>query len=59
MCFELLESLERMNIGVGVVEAYHIAHCHQVVFCQVVAKAPAVRFDVLKEKTKQNYYPAL
>ena len=50
MGFELLEGFERMNIGIGVVEPYHITHGHKVVLCKVVAKAATVSFCVLKKR---------
>ena len=52
MRFELLECLERMNIGVGVVEADHIADSHQVVLRQVVAETSAVGFEILFGRTE-------
>ena len=50
MSFELLESFERMNVWVGVVESDDVAHCHQVVICQVITEAASVRFGVLRNK---------
>ena len=48
MSFELLESFERMNVRVGVVESDDVAHCHQVVICQVITEAASVGFGVLR-----------
>merc|ERR1719150_1524421 len=43
---ELLESLERVKVRVGVVETNDKAHSHQVVLVQVVEEGAAVCFDV-------------
>ena len=46
MRLKLLEGLEGMDVGVGVVEAYHEAHRHEVVLVEVVEEGAAVGFDV-------------
>ena len=42
MCLELLEGLEGMHVGVGVVEAHHEADGHEVVLVEMVEEGTAV-----------------
>ena len=52
---ELLEGLEWVDVGVGVVQADHEAHGHDVVVLEVVQERAAVRLDVLgKNEEKGN-----
>ena len=46
MRLKLLEGLEGMDVGVGVVEAYHEAHRHEVVLVEVVEEGAAVGVSV-------------
>ena len=46
MCLELLEGLEGVDVGVGVVEAHHEAHGHEVVLVEMVEEGPAIGVSV-------------
>ena len=46
MRLKLLEGLEGMDVGVGVVEAHHEAHRHEVVLVEVVEEGAAVGVSV-------------
>ena len=46
MCLELLEGLEGMHVGVGVVEAHHEADGHEVVLVEMVEEGTAVGVGV-------------
>ena len=46
MCLELLEGLEGMHVGVGVVEAHHEADGHEVVLVEMVEEGAAIGVGV-------------
>ena len=58
MSLELLEGLEGMDVGVGVVKAHHEAHSHEVVLIKMIEEGASVGVSVRQRPSHRVFNTA-